>query len=167
MRLARLIGGSFLTGVALLGTAQPAFAKNGEGVVTVSPASGSLNTGRAGMTAWVYDGDLCAATTATATSRAFTARVAMTPGANMLMGTATIAHVAPGRYRVRVHCDGRTYLGAVTVLGSVPRGGAATGDGSSLGSSLDGGAHGAATGLALTAAGVGLGGLALRRTRRR
>ena len=130
-----------------------AASSSGLGVVSVQP-----NPVTPGSTVWVWDGDQCAGTTGTATSKAFSSPAALGQLDNMLGGSTKVGWVRPGSYAVTVSCSGRTYTGWVVVA---PKGAPRTGDGASMISS----GGNVAAGTALAAAGLGVGVLALRRRR--
>ena len=129
-------------------------ASSGLGVVSVQP-----NPARPGSTVWVWDGDQCAGTTGTATSKAFAAPASLAPLDNMLGGSTKVAWVRPGSYAVTISCSGKSYTGWVVVA---PKGAPRTGDGASL---ISSGSNGVVEGTALAAAGLGIGAFALRRRR--
>jgi hypothetical protein len=135
------------------GAVAEAASGSGLGVVSVQP-----NPVAPGSTVWVWDGDQCAGTTGTATSKAFTAPAALGQLDNMLGGSTKVGWVGPGNYAVTVSCSGKTYTGWVVVA---PKGAPRTGDGASIISS----GGNVAAGSALAAAGLGVGALALRRRR--
>jgi hypothetical protein len=139
--------------LALAGGSVAEAADSGLGVVSVQP-----NPAAPGSTVWVWDGDQCAGTSGTATSKAFTAPAQLSPLHDMLGGSTKVAKVWPGNYQVTVTCSGKTFTGWVVVA---PRGAAHTGDGASL---LTSGGN-LAAGTTLAAAGLGLGYVALRRRR--
>jgi hypothetical protein len=138
-----------------VGPAAQAVTHSGLGVVSVQS-----NPAAPGRAVWVWDGDQCAGTTGTATSKAFAAPAKLAPLDNMLGGSTKVAWVRPGDYSVTVTCSGKTFKGWVVVA---PKGAPHTGDGASILSS--GGGANLAEGAALAAAGLGLGAFALRRRR--
>jgi hypothetical protein len=127
---------------------------SGLGKVSVQP-----NPAAAGSTVWVWDGDQCAGTTGTATSKAFTAPASLGQLDSMLGGSTKIAWVRPGSYAVTISCSGKTYTGWVVVA---PKGAPHTGDGASM---ISSGSDNLVAGTALAAAGLGVGAFALRRRR--
>jgi len=129
-------------------------ASSGLGVVSVQP-----NPAWPGSTVWVWDGDQCAGTTGTATSKAFAAPASLAPLDSMLGGSTKVGWVRPGSYAVTISCSGKKYTGWVVVA---PKGAPRTGDGASMVSS---GSNGVVEGTALAAAGLGIGAFALRRRR--
>ena len=139
--------------LALAGGSVAEAASSGLGVVFVQP-----NAAAPGSTVWVWDGDQCAGTTGTATSKAFTAPASLSPLHSMLGGSTMVAKVPAGNYAVTVSCSGKMYTGWLVVA---PKGAARTGDGASIGAS----GGNVATGTALAAAGLGVGVYALRRRR--
>jgi hypothetical protein len=139
--------------LALAGGSVAEAASSGLGVVSVQP-----NPASPGSTVWVWDGDQCAGTSGTATSKAFTSPAMLGQLDNMLGGSTTVARVTPGTYRVTVTCSGKSFTGWLVVA---PRGAARTGDGASM---LSSGGN-VAAGTALAAAGLGVGLVAVRRRR--
>jgi hypothetical protein len=129
-------------------------AASGLGKVSVQP-----NPAAAGSTVWVWDGDQCAGTTGTASSRAFTASAKLGQLDGMLGGSTKIAWVSPGSYAVTISCSGKAYTGWVVVA---PKGAPHTGDGASL---ISSGSDNLAVGSVLAAAGLGVGAFAMRRRR--
>jgi hypothetical protein len=120
-------------------------ASSGLGVVSVQP-----NPAAPGSTVWVWDGDQCAGTTGTATSKAFTAPAALGQLDSMLGGSTKVAWVRPGSYAVTISCSGKSYTGWVVVA---PKGAPRTGD------------DAVAAGGDQRGAGLGIGAFALRRRR--
>ena len=115
----------------------------------------------------------CVASTGMATSPAFAANIPLSMLSNSTGGVGAVSSSAkPGTYPVTVTCGSMTLTGSVTVTrtstgtggtSTVPKGGAATGDGASL---ISGSSDGAVeTGACLALAGVGLGLIAMRRRR--
>jgi len=136
------------------GSVAEAASSSGLGVVSVQP-----NPAKPSSTVWVWDGDQCAGTTGTATSKAFAAPATLGQLDNMLGGSTKVAWVRPGNYAVTVWCSGKSYTGWVTVA---PKGAPRTGDGASM---ISSGSTGVVEGTALAAAGLGVGAFALRRRR--
>jgi hypothetical protein len=94
-----------------IGAEKGPLTRGGPGGVGLHPSSGAP-----GKKVFLTD-SLCA-DKATATSRAL-GRVTLSPGANVLVGEATVRKVAPGRYPVTFVCrDGRTGHSHFTVAGT-------------------------------------------------
>lgn len=127
-------------------------------------------SGTPGTSITVNDGNLCAGTSASATSEAF-GTITLSQGTETMVGTGTVANVAAGSYAVRLTCgNGRTASGTFTVTGGTatptatttakPIGGVSAGGG---GAQSGISAAGLAGGGALLAAGGALGVYAMRR----
>jgi hypothetical protein len=129
----------------------------------VFPGSGSPGT-----KITVNDGNLCAGTSASATSEAF-GTVTLSQGTMTMVGTGTVANVPNGAYPVKLTCgNGKSASGTFTVTGSTATGtattqpsGAVQAGGGGTQSELN--TAGLAGGAALLAAGGALGAYALRR----
>jgi hypothetical protein len=160
---------SAVAGMVALGGASAASAQMAadpstpSGNMSVQPASAAP-----GDQVSVY-GLACQASDGTATSSAFAADIPLSTLSNSTGGIGTISpNAQPGMYPVYVTCGSMKMTGRVVVTSvpsTVPKGGAATGDGASLlGGPSDSGAE---TGVLLALAGAGLGAIALRRRRAR
>lgn len=158
MRVVRTAAAGLAAGTIVLAASPAAFgASGGQGIVQAQPTSA-----QPGTIVTVYDGNQCAGTSGSASSRAFTATVTLSPLSGMLGGSATLANVPGGKYVITITCGGKTFTGFTNVTG-IPHGGAATGDGSSLAASTSSSSLPNGSVLAVAGAGAALGFLALRR----
>jgi hypothetical protein len=163
-----LVATSAASAVLALGLAPAAFAASSSSVV-VQP--GKVAPG--GQVS-VFGLD-CTASTGTATSAAFSAPIPLSMLSNATGGVGTVSNKArPGTWRVTVTCGGKRYTGWVSVCpcgvkptssSGRPVGGAATGDGASQASAASG-TGGLGSGTVLTAAGLGVVAVVVRRRRR-
>jgi hypothetical protein len=159
MRVVRTAAAGLAAAAIVLAASPVAFgASGGQGIVQAQPTSA-----QPGTTVTVYDGNQCAGTSGSASSRAFTTTVTLSPLAGMLGGSATLANVPGGKYVITITCGGKTFTGFTNVTVITPHGGAATGDGSSLAASTSSTSLPSGSVLAVAGAGVALGFLALRR----
>lgn len=99
-----------------IGAEKGPFTRGGPGGVDVSK-----HRAAPGTTVFLTD-SLCARR-ATATSKAL-GKVKLTPGANVLVGKATVRHVPPGTYTITFRCpdNGRVGHSKITVTGTRPSG---------------------------------------------
>lgn len=106
-----------------IGAEKGPFERGGPGGVDVSK-----HTAAPGTTVFLTD-SLCARR-ATAISKAL-GEVTLTPGANVLVGKATVRHVPPGTYTITFRCpdNGRVGHSEITVAGARPSGPAHAGTG--------------------------------------
>lgn len=126
-------------------------------------------SGTPGTKITVNDGNLCAGTSASATSEAF-GTITLSKGTQTMVGSGTVANVPSGSYAVKLTCgNGKTASGTFTVTGGTattapttakPIGGVKAGGG---GTQSDISTAGLAGGGALLVAGGALGVYAMRR----
>jgi hypothetical protein len=162
MRAAHIATVTAAAGIAVLGAVGPAFAAN---PIIIQPTG----TIAPGANISIFDGGNCTTSTGTATitGPSTMASVALSTLSNQVGGTAVIpASAKPGSYTVTITCGSATFTSTLTIaaggnMGVNPTGGAATGDGASIGSSHTG----LAAGGALAAAGLAIGFVAYRRRR--